>query len=315
MTSKGDRDAWEGASRSDHAPNCTLDILLPFFGDPGLLREAVESVIAQTDPQWRLVVVDDCYPDQAVADWFASLRDSRIEYHRNRENLGANRNYTEALGRATGDLVVFMGADDRMARDYVRAARETFDTFPADVAIYQPGVRVIDEHGREVRPLGDRVKRRMTPGGGHPTRLGGDALAASLLAGNWTYFPSICWRREAVEKFGFRREFNIVQDLALLLDLVADGHEMVIAGDVTFDYRRHSGSDSSVRTLTGQRFTEERALFSHSAERFAELGWMRSARAARRHFTSRMNAASLLPASVLRGHWSAVPRLVKHALG
>ena len=42
-----------------------LDVVMPFYGDPGLFRAAVESVLAQSDGDWRLVVIDDVYPDTA----------------------------------------------------------------------------------------------------------------------------------------------------------------------------------------------------------------------------------------------------------
>ena len=51
----------------------SLDILLPFWGDVIYLKRAVDSVREQTDPDWRLVVVDNAYPDETVARWFADL--------------------------------------------------------------------------------------------------------------------------------------------------------------------------------------------------------------------------------------------------
>ncbi len=42
----------------------SIDILLPFWGDVGYMEQAVRSIQAQTDPDWQLVVVDDCYPDR-----------------------------------------------------------------------------------------------------------------------------------------------------------------------------------------------------------------------------------------------------------
>ena len=37
--------------------------MLPFYGDPELLRRAVRSVQQQSRTDWRLTVVDDGYPD------------------------------------------------------------------------------------------------------------------------------------------------------------------------------------------------------------------------------------------------------------
>jgi len=50
----------------------------------------VRSVLEQRDPDWRLTVVDDGYPDGSVPGWFAGLGDDRVRYHRNETNLGAH---------------------------------------------------------------------------------------------------------------------------------------------------------------------------------------------------------------------------------
>lgn len=294
-------------------PPGTFDLLLPFYGDPALMRIAVQSVMSQSDPDWRLVVVDDGYPDPSIPGWFADLGDDRIEYHRNDHNLGANRNYQRALSLAQAEYVAFLGADDILLPAYVARARSILSRFGHEVAMYQPGVNVIDESGMSARSAADHMKRILRPRVRQPDVLHGEMLAASLLRGNWTYFPSICWRREALQAVGFRAGLDVVQDLAMILDLVALGHSLILDPAVTFAYRRHSSSDSSVRALNGQRFTEEHAFFVQAAQEMQSLGWLRARRAARRHTTSRLNAVSLVPTALRNRDPRAVLRLVRHA--
>ena len=294
----------------------TIDILLPFYGDVRLMKEAVASVCVrmQSDPRWRLIVVDDHQPDLTVAEWFASLHDSRIEYHRNPANLGANLNYRRALELATGDLVVFLGADDRMLPEYVARARTCFPTGDESVALYQPGVRVIGGDGSPVQPVGDRVKRWIRPGRRGLCTHGGEAAAVRLLVGNWTYFPSICWKRDRVAAVGFDRRFHVVQDLALILDLLADGGVMMVDDHVTFEYRRHAASDSALKTMSSDRFAEEVELFCANDRRFRGMGWHRAARAARLHLTSRINALTTLPVAVAAGREGAARAMWRHVV-
>ena len=61
------------------------------WGDPHLLFLTVESVRAQSDGDWRMTVLDDCYPSDVVAPWFDAVRDERITYVRNDVNLGDHR--------------------------------------------------------------------------------------------------------------------------------------------------------------------------------------------------------------------------------
>mgnify|MGYP000623922306 CR=1 FL=1 len=82
----------------------TVDVMLPFYGDVGHLKEAVSSVMQQDVPDWRLTVVDDAHPDPAVQRWFGDLDCPRIRYERNTQNLGANGNYRKCLSLVEHDL-------------------------------------------------------------------------------------------------------------------------------------------------------------------------------------------------------------------
>lgn len=260
--------------------------MMPFYGDVGHFKQAVTSVVEQSDAEWRMVVVDDCYPDPEPARWLAELGDPRIVYERNTTNLGVNGNFRRCVDLVGADYFVVMGCDDVMAPDYLATVRELADANPAAVVI-QPGVEVIDDAGSPVRPLGDRIKARLAPR--HAAVLSGESLAASLFRGNWTYFPSLLWRSADVRAVGFRTGFDVVLDLALLIDLTVAGGSLVYDPTVVFSYRRHSGSVSSVQAVDGRRFDEENRFFAGQAARCRELGWPRAARAASVHATSRLN--------------------------
>ena len=92
----------------------TIDVMLPFWGSADLLRVAVDSVLAQDDPHWRLTVIDDAYPDPAAAAWVADIADERVLFMRNEENLGVSGSFQLCLDLAEADWVVIFGCDDRM---------------------------------------------------------------------------------------------------------------------------------------------------------------------------------------------------------
>jgi hypothetical protein len=122
----------------------------------------------------------------------------------------------------------------------------------------------------------------------------------------------VVWRADELRRFGFREGFEVVQDLALMIDIIEAGGSMALDDTVCFSYRRHSTSVSAVTGPDGAKFAEERALFDDVAARMRALGWQRAARAARHHLTSRLNALSELP-SALRAHDPAGRRaLLRH---
>ncbi|HEY5246991.1 MAG TPA: glycosyltransferase family 2 protein [Dermatophilaceae bacterium] len=296
----------------------TVDVLFPYYGDVAMMKQAVESVLSQTSSDWTLTVIDDGYPDESIPGYFGVLaaQDPRITYLRNEENLGANGNYRKALTFVRHELAVVMGADDAMLPNYLETVVAAHRQFPS-AQIIQPGVEVIDEHNQPGMGLVDKMKRWYAPRvHGSPGRrlLSGEPLAISLVRGNWLYFPSVCWKADTLVSTNFREGLNVVQDLALALDLIKAGGSLVVDNTVCFQYRRHRESDSSWRALEGTRFIEEREFFTGIAEEFDAIGWRRAARTARLHLSSRLNAATLLPQAWRTRQHQGVRNLREHVL-
>ncbi|WP_346843591.1 glycosyltransferase family 2 protein [uncultured Rothia sp.] len=287
----------------------TVDVLFPYYGDVDFMKQAVHSVLGQTNPDWRLIVVDDGYPDDSIPGWFESLNDERITYMRNEKNLGANGNYTKALSFVENELVTVMGADDVMLPNYIEWFVNAAKAHPK-AQIFQPGCVVIDENNALSNTLVEKTKAYYRPN--HTTELSGEDLAVSILRGDWLYFPSLGWRAEAIVGHGFREGLNVVQDMALVLDVSVSGGSLFYDEAVAFMYRRHKASDSSWRALEGTRFDEERAYFEGIAEEMEGHGWKKAAKVARMHFSSRMHAATLLPKAAMAKKWNGVKNLANH---
>lgn len=288
----------------------TIDVLLPLYGDSPLARAAIRSVLSQTDTGFQFLISDDGPFNPDLEGWLASQGSDTLTYTRNDKRLGVSGNFQRLARQSDADFVVFMGADDLMLPSYIAVMRAMLDRHP-DVAAIQPGVEVMDDHGRIVHPLGDRIKRRLRPSGS--VVLEGDELARGLCTGNWLYFPSILWRRRPVAAAGFRPDLAVLQDLALMLGLILDGGSVAVTNDLVFRYRRHAQSESSRRALEARH--EERALMSEMSTAFEEHGWHAARRAARMRLTSRFHSLCNLPDAVRRADWSATRDLVRLAVG
>lgn len=287
----------------------TVDILFPYYGDVSLMQQAVKSVLGQTETDWRMIVVDDGYPDDSIPGWFESLGDDRVTYLRNEKNLGANGNYRKALTFVENELVVVMGADDIMLPNYIEWLVTAAEQQP-EAQIFQPGVFVIDENNAPSNTLVERTKALYRPN--RTTLLKGEDLAVSILRGDWLYFPSLGWRAETIVDLGFREGLDVVQDMALVMDVAMTGGALWYDETVAFMYRRHKASDSSWRALEGTRFDEERRFFQTMAEEMGVKGWKKAAAVARLHLSSRLHAATLLPRAVMAKKWSGVRNLAAH---
>ncbi|MFK4761390.1 glycosyltransferase family 2 protein [Microbacterium sp. ZW T5_45] len=291
----------------------TLEIFVPFWGDPALLYETVDSVRAQEDEDWRLIVIDDCYPDESVPLYFESLEDERIQYVRNERNLGITENYREAIRRATTSHITILGCDDLLHPNYVAVVKRVIARFP-DVDVIQPGVQVIDEHGAVVRPLVDRVKQGILAprGGSGIALLAGETMATSLIRGDWLYWPSLTFRTETLQRIDFRDGLPIIQDLALLMDIAFDGGSLAYIPELSFSYRRHGSSASQKTLLDGRRFRDERAYFAIARELASSKQWRRTRRAARARVMSRLHAITEIPGVLRHGNRAGLESTLAH---
>ncbi|VDG75920.1 glycosyl transferase domain-containing protein [Actinobaculum suis] len=293
----------------------SFDIMLPFWGEPKYLFEAVESVLAQDSEDWHLTVIDDRYGDPQVPQYLAALDDPRITYLENDENLGVAGNFRRSIELATSDYLMVMGCDDVLLPNYVSTMQRAIATNP-QVDIIQPGVETIDSAGKIRWNLADRIKYKLRPNtAGGPQILTGDNAASRLLVGDWLYWPSLTFRRETIAATPFREGYEVVLDLGVVIDILMGGGKLLLLPEVTFRYRRHDESVSSVKLLDGSRFAEERSYFAQARQAAQARGWKKSARAANTYLTSRAHALALLPQAIKHRNKNGAKTLVRHAFG
>lgn len=261
-----------------------IDILLPYWGEFSLLKKTVESVLAQTNANWRLLVLDDAYPSDEAKKYFSTLNDRRITYYRHKKNIGITKNFNYSINAAKAKYCVVLGCDDRLLPNYVETALKNI----GDADFYQPGVEVIDGNDNVYNPLTDRVKSAISPK--KPGIYYGEKLASSLCVGNWLYFPSILWKTDVIKHYKFEAGRDNTQDVILELSIVLDGGKLFVDHEVSFQYRRFADSWSSRRkSKAGGRFNDEGTTYNDFAKKFKHIGWNKAARSARLHATSRLH--------------------------
>jgi glycosyltransferase involved in cell wall biosynthesis len=268
----------------------TVHVLVPTYGPAPYLEQALRSVVAARREGVEVTVVDDGSPVPAAAAVVERLRSEGhdIELVRLPENLGVAGAFNRCAELSRGDRTVIMGDDDLLEAWYVDEVRGLIARF-GDVAMVMPGVTVIDAGGEVRRPMTDRVKSVLAMRRTMPVALGGQSLAASLLTGNWLYFPAIAWRTDDLRSRAFRTDMSTAMDLEVELALILDGAQIAVSRRPSFRYRRHAESVSSRTAVSGERFAEERELYAWAARECERRGWTWAAAAARLHLTSRLH--------------------------
>lgn len=90
-----------------------ISIIMPTYNSEAFVRETIESVIAQTYPNWELLVVDDCSSD-GTCDLVGSYSrsDKRVRLFRQKTNQGPAAARNRALHESKGRFVAYFDSDD-----------------------------------------------------------------------------------------------------------------------------------------------------------------------------------------------------------
>ena len=117
-----------------------VSFIVPCFKLGHLLRECVETILAQTYRDFELLIMDDCSPDQ-TGTVATSFGDPRVRYIRNDSNLGHLRNYNKGIDLARSKYVWLISADDRLRVPYVLARYVRYmDEHPDVGYVFCPGI-------------------------------------------------------------------------------------------------------------------------------------------------------------------------------
>ncbi len=213
-------------ARLAHRP--LVSIVLPVHDTPErLLRECVESVIAQTYPHWELCVADDAstlrHVARVLADFAAS--DPRIRVVTRSQNGHISAASNSALAIATGEFVALLDHDDVLAPHALSCMIERLQEGEYDLAYSDEDH--IDEFGRRYEPF---FKPDWNP-----------ELLHSV---NYLCHLTLV-RRSLVERAGgFRLGFEGAQDFDLFLRISRDlpAHRVAHVPRVLYHWRSVEGS-------------------------------------------------------------------------
>jgi glycosyltransferase involved in cell wall biosynthesis/SAM-dependent methyltransferase len=201
-----------------------VSILMPVWNTPAeYLREAVQSVMDQTEPLWELVIVDDGSDDQRTIDEMALLAgaDPRIRIYR-LGHAGISKAMNYGLHVCRSDLVARMDSDDAMYPERLALQLAYMARHP-DVAV-----------------LGAQIAMDAT---GSNTNHAPVITLDTLNSRDWLLnHPAVMYRRHVVERLGgYDETMQATEDLDLWIRLLKAGEVIHNLPDVLVRYRSHGG--------------------------------------------------------------------------
>ena len=181
-----------------------VSVIIPTYNRRERLERAVESVLAQSYPEFELIVADDGSED-STAD-LISRYGSRVIYLPG-ENRGVAAARNRGIAAARGELIAFLDSDDRWERDKLQAQLQAMEENPS----------YLISHTEEIWY---RRGRRLNPRKIH-RKSGGSLFARSLTLCVVSISTAVA-RREFFEKIGvFDESLPCCEDYDLWLRAAA----------------------------------------------------------------------------------------------
>ena len=205
--------------------NPAISVVLPVYNAEAYVREAVESILAQTFTDFELIIINDGSTDGSGA----ILRDLAAHDTRivlvERPNDGLVSALNEGIGRARAGLIARMDADDvampeRFALQHARMVQEP------ELAVLGSFFNIMDRDGNIIRLYDDLP---LTP-----------AEARSAVGGFLVAHPAVIMRRDAVLKAGgYRKAFCHAEDYDLWLRISDLGYAIANLSQPLLNWREH----------------------------------------------------------------------------
>jgi glycosyltransferase involved in cell wall biosynthesis len=228
---------------SSHGP--VVSILMPFLDAGPFIREAIESVCAQSYQSWELLLIDDGSSDgsASIAQEYASSDPERIRCLRYpvHENRGKSAALNFGLRHARGRYIAMLDADDVWLPEKLQAHVPLLDQHPEAGMLYGNTVfwrswdRKSDAAADTVPPLGVPVDTVVRPPELLVRCVNGTAVAPCTC--------SVLMRRDIVEAVGgFEEAFRkVFTDQAFYAKMFLAAPVYVAAG-IWEKYRIHDRS-------------------------------------------------------------------------
>jgi len=189
-------------------------------------------------------VVDDASTDTDVEALVQAIGKGRVRYYRQPQNVGSLRNFETCLKRSKGRLIHILHGDDKVREGYYAAMGQLFQAYPEAGAAFCR-YSCIDESGQQLY-----VQKPEMPQEG--------------LLKNWLLriaerqriqYAAIAVRREVFEQLGGFYALTYGEDWEMWAR-IARYYPVAYTPAVLADYRKHSGSISGLKYLTGHHIED-----------------------------------------------------------
>jgi glycosyltransferase involved in cell wall biosynthesis len=114
--------------------NPKISVIMSVYNGGKYLREAIESILAQSFTDFEFIIVNDGSTDNSL-EIIQSYDDERIKIINNEKNLGLTKSLNKALKKARGEYIARQDADDISLPNRFEEQMKYFERYPETVVL------------------------------------------------------------------------------------------------------------------------------------------------------------------------------------
>lgn len=114
-----------------------ISVVMPIYNVEKHLRQAIDSVLAQSFQDFELILVDDCSPDRCpniCEEYVADFEKISVVHHEVNKGLSEARN--TGMDVAEGKYIWFMDSDDYVDSELFQCVYDSIQRNPAEVIVF-----------------------------------------------------------------------------------------------------------------------------------------------------------------------------------
>jgi glycosyltransferase involved in cell wall biosynthesis len=211
----------------------TFSIVVPIYNEEKYIREAIDSILSQTETDWEAILVDDGSTDSTpgILDEYAK-KDKRVRvFHK--PNGGQSTAINKGVSEARGDWLCWLSGDDYFHPQKLELNRQWIQKY-SDVDFFFSGHWLILSNGEKIEYNLDWLSLEFS-----------DYHLISLFRCNFVMGISICIRRETWLRTGeFDENLRYAHDLDMWLRLILIARTKYLP-DRTCTMRYHPGQETA----------------------------------------------------------------------
>ncbi|WP_250258196.1 glycosyltransferase family 2 protein [Dermabacter sp. Marseille-Q3180] len=272
-------------TQQNQAPRTS--IIMPVYGTEATVVRAIESVQAQTDSDWELIVVIDASPDGAdgaIREHLSGRPDARVKVTTFSENRGVSAARNAALQAATGQWIAFLDSDDAYEPDFLESLHSTVAETNSDIGVCAH--KVIATDGAE------RVRLRANAG----CSSGRDALVALLHDAFTPYLWDKLFSSRVIEGLRFSEEIHRAEDALFVLQALLNARQVSVIENPLYRYSIDAGGLTWGRVTPVTESDRLTALMAEATRAYADVPQLRDALTVSKVLTYLNNAQQVLVA-------------------